>query len=119
MGNNSYIREIAEKYGVSFNLSKEMMLFAEIKTDFEALYTSLALRSGDFYTLEKTLENFEEDFGENFKNLYSMLIRNVEMDRITNRHGIEICPKCKGSLWQNNDECNYCFRCGQKIRKVG
>ena len=117
MENNSYVQEIAEKYGVSFNLSEEMILFAKIKTDVEALYISITMRSGDFDSLEKTLENFEEDFGEDFENLFNMLMRNVEMDRIINDHNIGFCPKCKGSLWQNNDECNYCFRCGQKIRK--
>lgn len=30
-------------------------------------------------------------------------------------HGIYFCPTCKGSIRQNQDECNYCFRCGQKI----
>lgn len=31
-------------------------------------------------------------------------------------HGIGFCPVCHGSLWQNKDESNYCFRCGQKIK---
>ncbi len=25
------------------------------------------------------------------------------------------CPFCGGSVWQNADESNYCFRCGQKL----
>lgn len=29
--------------------------------------------------------------------------------------GIAFCPTCKGFLWQNKDESNYCFRCGQKL----
>ena len=34
---------------------------------------------------------------------------------IYNGHGIYFCPKCHGSLWQNKDESNFCFRCGNPI----
>lgn len=117
MENNSYIQEIAKKYGIPINLNEEMIVLAKIKSDFEALYISLMIKSGNFDNLEKTLEDFEQDFGEDFENLFNMLMRNIKMDRITNDYNVGFCPKCKGSLWQNNDECNYCFRCGQKIRK--
>ena len=38
----------------------------------------------------------------------------VKVDK--NSFDISFCPKCGGSLWQNRDESNYCFRCGQKVR---
>ena len=27
----------------------------------------------------------------------------------------DLLPLCGDSLWQNRDESNYCFRCGQAI----
>ena len=30
-------------------------------------------------------------------------------------YNIGFCPVCGDSLWQNRDESNYCFRCGQAI----
>lgn len=45
------------------------------------------------------------------------VVKSVPLSPSISSHGIRFCPSCNGSLWQIEDECNYCFRCGQAIKK--
>jgi alkyl hydroperoxide reductase subunit AhpF len=42
--------------------------------------------------------------------------KEIPLKVIDNGYGVAFCPVCHGSVWQNKDESNYCFRCGQKIK---
>jgi hypothetical protein len=37
---------------------------------------------------------------------------------LDNGYGVYFCPTCKGSLWQIPSESNFCFRCGQRIKRL-
>ena len=39
----------------------------------------------------------------------------VEKFTTKNSYGVAFCPYCEGSVWQIQDESNYCFRCGKKL----
>lgn len=43
------------------------------------------------------------------------LEKQIPMKPVRSSYNVAFCPVCNGSLWQNKDESNYCFRCGQKI----
>lgn len=39
----------------------------------------------------------------------------VSKQVINNSYDVYFCPTCHKAVWQNKDESNYCFRCGQKL----
>ncbi len=67
---------------------------------------------GEFEDFDKLIENFE--VVKDLKILEQFVFRNKRNAKI-NSYGVRFCPNCDGSLWQDKDESNYCFRCGQPI----
>lgn len=47
--------------------------------------------------------------------IYKALDKQISKKPVISVYDVAFCPICNGSLWQNKDESNYCFRCGQKI----
>ena len=35
---------------------------------------------------------------------------------IKSSFSVAFCPSCEKSVWQNKDESQYCFRCGQALK---
>lgn len=53
---------------------------------------------------------------ETVNEVLGLIEKQLPLKIIENGYGVYFCPVCKGSVWQNKDESNYCFRCGQKIK---
>jgi rubrerythrin len=53
---------------------------------------------------------------EHYEILVFALEKQIPKEPIKSIYNVYFCPVCNGSLWQNKDESNYCFRCGQKIK---
>jgi len=65
---------------------------------------------------EKVYKCGENGLSEETVNVILDIIeKQMPLKVIENSYGILFCPVCKGSVWQNKDESNYCFRCGQKL----
>jgi hypothetical protein len=58
------------------------------------------------------------DSGEK-KNIYdtaiSALEKQIPKKPEISSYGIAFCPICCGSVWQNRDESDFCFRCDTAI----
>lgn len=68
---------------------------------------------------EKVYKYGENGLSEETVNeILDIIEKRMPLEVIQNGYGISFCPVCKGSVWQNKDESNYCFRCGQKISWV-
>ena len=52
---------------------------------------------------------------ETVNEILDMIEKQIPLKVIDNGYGVSFCPICNGSVWQNKDESNYCFRCGQEI----
>lgn len=70
----------------------------------------------------KTLEVRQSYLSE--MNLYALVAYNAAIESLQkqmpvkvtkNSHGVTFCSNCTKSVWQNKDESQYCFRCGQKL----
>ena len=55
------------------------------------------------------------DIAELSDTIKESLSKHIPKEPVISNYDVAFCPVCKGSLWQNKDESNYCFRCGQKI----
>lgn len=59
--------------------------------------------------------NLPPDLEDICEAMYAKIDRDIPRKVHSNGHGVYFCPNCRHSVWQNRDESNYCFSCGQAL----
>ena len=52
---------------------------------------------------------------ETVNEILDIIDKSIPAKVTENGYGVYFCPACKESVWQNKNESNFCFRCGQKL----